>query len=95
MNKKNLMLDRRQALGLGAGMFGASALATLAGCSDGPSEPASNGGSDAAQTSSTDIDHRRTRRRRHHRGQRLGQGHQGGWHLPPGCHPHLRALLPA
>ena len=56
MNKKNLMLDRRQALGLGAGMFGASALATLAGCSDGPSEPASNGGSDAAQTSSTDID---------------------------------------
>ena len=56
MNKKNLMLDRRQALGLGAGMFGAAALATLAGCSDGPSEPASNGGSDAAQTSSTDID---------------------------------------
>ena len=56
MNKKNLMLDRRQALGLAAGMFGASALATLAGCSDGPSEPASNGGSDAAQTSSTDID---------------------------------------
>lgn len=56
MNKKNLMLDRRQALGLGAGMFGASALATLAGCSDGPSEPASNSGSDAAQTSSTDID---------------------------------------
>lgn len=56
MNKKNLMLDRRQALGLGAGMFGASALATLAGCSDGPSEPASNGGSDAAQTSSTNID---------------------------------------
>ena len=38
MNKKNLMLDRRQALGLAAGMFGASALATLAGCSDGPSE---------------------------------------------------------
>ena len=29
MNKKNLMLDRRQALGLGAGMFGAAALATL------------------------------------------------------------------
>ena len=56
MNKKNLMFDRRQALGLAAGMFGASALATLAGCSDGPSEPASNGGSDAAQTSSTDID---------------------------------------
>ena len=56
MNKKNLMLDRRQALGLGAGMFGASALATLAGCSDGPSEPASTGGSDAAQTSSTNID---------------------------------------
>ena len=56
MNKKNLMLDRRQALGLGAGMFGASALATLAGCSDGPSEPTSNGGSDAAQTSSTNID---------------------------------------
>lgn len=56
MNKKNLMLDRRQALGLGAGMFGAAALATLAGCSDGSSEPASNGGSDAAQTSSTDID---------------------------------------
>lgn len=56
MNKKNLMLDRRQALGFAAGMFGASALATLAGCSDGPSEPASNGGSDAAQTSSTDID---------------------------------------
>lgn len=56
MNKKNLMLDRRQALGLGAGMFGAAALATLAGCSDGPSEPASNGGSDATQTSSTDID---------------------------------------
>ena len=56
MNKKNLMLDRRQALGLGAGMFGAAALATLAGCSDGPSEPASNGGSDAAQTSDTDID---------------------------------------
>ena len=56
MNKKNLMLDRRQALGLAAGMFGVSALATLAGCSDGPSEPASNGGSDAAQTSSTDID---------------------------------------
>ena len=37
-------------------MFGAAALATLAGCSDGPSEPASNGGSDATQTSSTDID---------------------------------------
>ena len=48
MNKKNLMLDRRQALGLGAGMFGAAALATLAGCSDGPSEPASNGGSNTA-----------------------------------------------
>lgn len=56
MNKKNLMLDRRQALGLGAGMFGAAALATLAGCSDGPSEPASNGGSDSAQTANTDID---------------------------------------
>lgn len=37
-------------------MFGAAALATLAGCSDGPSEPASNGGSNTAQTSSTDID---------------------------------------
>lgn len=56
MNKKNLMLDRRQALGFGAGMFGAAALATLAGCSDGPSEPASNGGSDSAQTANTDID---------------------------------------
>lgn len=56
MNKKNLMLDRRQALGLGAGMFGAAALATLAGCADGPSEPASNGGSDSAQTANTDID---------------------------------------
>lgn len=56
MNKKNLMLDRRQALGLGAGMFGAAALASLAGCSDGPSEPAANGGSDSGQAANTDID---------------------------------------
>lgn len=56
MNKKNPMLDRRQALGLGAGVFGAAALTTLAGCSDGPSEPASNGDSSASETASTDID---------------------------------------
>lgn len=56
MNKKNLMLDRRQALGLGAGMFGVAALASLAGCSDGPSEPAANGGSDSGQAANTDID---------------------------------------
>ena len=54
MNMKNLVLDRRQALGLGAA---AAATLGLAACSDGPSEPASNSGSDSSQqTANTDID---------------------------------------
>ena len=54
---KNLMIDRRQALGLGA-----AAVATLglAACSDGPSEPSSSNSSSSdsssASTANTDID---------------------------------------
>lgn len=53
---KKLMLDRRQALGLGASAFAALGLAA---CSEGPSDSAANTGSDTtdtADTSSTDID---------------------------------------
>ena len=53
---KNLMLDRRQALGLG---LAATATLGLAACSDGPSEPSNNtsdSGSDTASTANTDID---------------------------------------
>ncbi len=54
MNMKNLVLDRRQALGLGAA---AAVTLGLAACSDGPSEPAANGSSDSSQqTANTDID---------------------------------------
>ena len=53
---KNLMLDRRQALGLG---LAATATLGLAACSDGPSESTDNSaasGSDTTSTANTDID---------------------------------------